>query len=166
MSEETIAGRLFPEWDDCSTLADHRRDPVPLPPPITRERAVILLDVDDTWMADAACTGEPQLWWYPPGEGPGRIDVVTRELEQNAKDVCATCTVRAACLEYALATNEEFGIWGGLAPRERGLLRRSAGRPLLKSDSMARRRREQRRRDGIDNQAPPPDVAHDDSAAV
>ncbi len=32
--------------------------------------------------------------------------------------------VRAECLEYALAHDERFGIWGGLSERERRRLRR------------------------------------------
>lgn len=36
-----------------------------------------------------------------------------------AKKICAACGVRAECLEYALANNERFGIWGGTSERER-----------------------------------------------
>jgi WhiB family redox-sensing transcriptional regulator len=32
--------------------------------------------------------------------------------------------VQAECLEYALANDERFGIWGGLDERERRRLRR------------------------------------------
>jgi WhiB family redox-sensing transcriptional regulator len=34
--------------------------------------------------------------------------------------------VKAQCLEYALANDERFGIWGGLSERERRRLRRRA----------------------------------------
>jgi len=34
------------------------------------------------------------------------------------------CDVRAECLEYALAHDERFGIWGGLSERERRRLKR------------------------------------------
>lgn len=36
-----------------------------------------------------------------------------------AKKVCAICEVRLDCLEYALANDEQFGIWGGLSRKER-----------------------------------------------
>ncbi|MFC0108279.1 WhiB family transcriptional regulator [Kibdelosporangium aridum] len=36
-----------------------------------------------------------------------------------AKSVCTGCPVRTDCLEYALARNERFGVWGGLSERER-----------------------------------------------
>lgn len=40
-----------------------------------------------------------------------------------AKMVCATCPVQAECLEYALANDERFGVWGGLSERERHVLK-------------------------------------------
>lgn len=40
--------------------------------------------------------------------------------------MCATCEVREECLEYALANDERFGIWGGLSERERRKLKRRA----------------------------------------
>jgi WhiB family redox-sensing transcriptional regulator len=38
--------------------------------------------------------------------------------------VCLSCEVRSECLEYALAHDERFGIWGGLSERERRRLKR------------------------------------------
>jgi WhiB family redox-sensing transcriptional regulator len=46
--------------------------------------------------------------------------------EGEAKRICSGCEVRAECLEYALAHDERFGIWGGLSERERRRLRRAA----------------------------------------
>jgi len=43
---------------------------------------------------------------------------------KDAKRVCRACDVRAECLGYALATDQRFGIWGGLSERERRRLRR------------------------------------------
>ena len=36
-----------------------------------------------------------------------------------AKKLCKGCPVKAQCLEFALAHDERFGIWGGLSERER-----------------------------------------------
>lgn len=36
-----------------------------------------------------------------------------------AKSVCAKCDVRQACLDYAIANDYRYGIWGGVAPQER-----------------------------------------------
>jgi len=38
--------------------------------------------------------------------------------------LCGRCEVRAECLELALDTNEDYGIWGGLSTAERKALRR------------------------------------------
>ena len=43
---------------------------------------------------------------------------------REAKRVCLSCDVRSECLEYALAHDERFGIWGGLSERERRRLKR------------------------------------------
>ncbi len=40
--------------------------------------------------------------------------------------MCTSCEVRVECLDYALANDERFGIWGGLSERERRRLRRRA----------------------------------------
>ena len=45
---------------------------------------------------------------------------------REAKRVCLTCDVRQECLEYALANDERFGIWGGLSERERRKLKKRA----------------------------------------
>ena len=54
--------------------------------------------------------------------------------EDHAKSICADCPARVPCLEYALRTGQEFGVWGGLTTQERyNLLRRArpGGPPLL-----------------------------------
>ena len=45
---------------------------------------------------------------------------------RDAKRICAQCTVKSECLEYALKNDERFGIWGGLSERERRRLRKRA----------------------------------------
>lgn len=64
---------------------------------------------DEPWRDDALCAQTDPEAFFPEKGGS------TRE----AKSVCATCTVAAECLDWALANNERFGIWGGLSERER-----------------------------------------------
>lgn len=64
---------------------------------------------DQPWAVDALCAQTDPEAFFPDKGGS------TRE----AKAVCATCTVAAECLDYALANGERFGIWGGLSERER-----------------------------------------------
>jgi WhiB family redox-sensing transcriptional regulator len=66
------------------------------------------------WQEQALCAQTDPEAFFPEKGGS------TRE----AKRVCTGCEVRAECLEYALAHDERFGIWGGLSERERRRLKR------------------------------------------
>jgi WhiB family redox-sensing transcriptional regulator len=66
------------------------------------------------WQERALCAQTDPEAFFPEKGGS------TRE----AKKVCTGCEVRAECLEYALANDERFGIWGGLSERERRKLKR------------------------------------------
>ncbi len=68
------------------------------------------------WQADALCAQTDPEAFFPEKGGS------TRE----AKKICQQCEVRGQCLDYALANDERFGIWGGLSERERRRLRRRA----------------------------------------
>jgi WhiB family redox-sensing transcriptional regulator len=46
----------------------------------------------------------------------------------RAKAVCDGCDVRAACLEWSLATYQDAGVWGGLDEEERREIRRARRR--------------------------------------
>jgi hypothetical protein len=54
-----------------------------------------------------------------------------------AKEMCDSCPVIAECGAFAVANKEQFGIWGGMTPRERSFLRLTGrrgsrrGRPTL-----------------------------------
>jgi WhiB family redox-sensing transcriptional regulator len=39
--------------------------------------------------------------------------------EARAREICAACSVRRDCLDYALRIREPHGIWGGLNESER-----------------------------------------------
>ena len=43
---------------------------------------------------------------------------------ENAKAVCRQCDAQRDCLEFALATNQDSGIWGGTSEEERRKLRK------------------------------------------
>ena len=69
---------------------------------------------DDQWQERALCAQTDPEAFFPEKGGS------TRE----AKRICLGCEVKDACLEYALANDERFGIWGGLSERERRRLKR------------------------------------------
>ncbi|MCV7193233.1 WhiB family transcriptional regulator [Mycolicibacterium brumae] len=69
---------------------------------------------DNQWQERALCAQTDPEAFFPEKGGS------TRE----AKRICLGCEVKDACLEYALANDERFGIWGGLSERERRRLKR------------------------------------------
>ncbi len=74
---------------------------------------------DLDWQEAAICRrADPELFFPIGTTGAAAADI------QRAKAVCARCPVQRPCLAYALATRQEFGIWGGLDENERLLLHR------------------------------------------
>lgn len=71
------------------------------------------VESDDSWRIDALCAETDPEAFFPEKGGSTR----------DAKRVCTGCPVRAECLEFALANDERFGIWGGLSERERRRVR-------------------------------------------
>ncbi len=59
------------------------------------------------------------------------VDSATRRnlATAEATKVCGACAVKLECLEYALKTSQEHGIWGGLTTKERNKLKRAARHP-------------------------------------
>lgn len=71
------------------------------------------------WRDQAECLkADPELFF------PTTImDVNTIE---KAQAICGRCAVHNACLEYALRTGQDSGIWGGLTEEERKAMKRRA----------------------------------------
>jgi WhiB family transcriptional regulator, redox-sensing transcriptional regulator len=66
------------------------------------------------WRVSAACRfAEPELFF--PVSAAGRSAAET----ERAKSVCARCPVRRECLQFALATRQAYGVWGGMSEEER-----------------------------------------------
>jgi WhiB family transcriptional regulator, redox-sensing transcriptional regulator len=68
------------------------------------------------WQEQALCAYVDPDVFFPEKGGSSR----------EAKRICAQCTVQRECLDYALANDERFGIWGGLSERERRRLKKLA----------------------------------------
>ncbi|MBY5163837.1 WhiB family transcriptional regulator [Salsipaludibacter albus] len=75
------------------------------------------------WRNQAACRNEDPDLFFPIGSTGPAV-----EQADEAKQVCMTCSVREECLEYALASNQDAGIWGGLTEDERRTLKRARQR--------------------------------------
>ncbi|MFD2759147.1 WhiB family transcriptional regulator [Gulosibacter faecalis] len=75
------------------------------------------------WRDRAACLhADPELFFPVGNTGPAieQIDA--------AKAICGRCPVTEQCLQYALDTNQDSGVWGGLSEDERRALKRRAAR--------------------------------------
>jgi hypothetical protein len=65
------------------------------------------------WQYRAACRGTDLNVFFPD----------RGESAEPARQICAACPVRQACLDYALSHGVTHGIWGGLTERDRRPLR-------------------------------------------
>ena len=75
-------------------------------------------DMDD-WRTVAACRSTEPDMFFPIGSTGSALDQIAA-----AKRVCAACEALNPCLEFALATNQESGVWGGTSEEERRKLRK------------------------------------------
>ncbi len=86
------------------------------------------------WRHRAACLEENPELFFPIGD----TEPALRQLHR-AKQVCAGCPVREACLQWAVDIRQDHGVWGGLSAAERvNLIRRRArsARPTLQAVSV------------------------------
>ena len=75
------------------------------------------------WVHRARCKDEDPELFFPIGTtGPAAAQI------DAAKAICTKCEVRAHCLEWALATGQDAGVWGGMSEEERRALRRARRR--------------------------------------
>ncbi len=73
----------------------------------------------ESWREGASCRQTKPALFFPAGNTGVALEQITA-----AKAVCRTCPVQSECLEFALETNQEAGIWGGTDEDERRRLRR------------------------------------------
>lgn len=76
-------------------------------------------DCDD-WRERAACRDTDPDLFFPVGSTGIAVDQIVA-----AKAICHQCAARRDCLEFALVTNQESGVWGGATEEERRRLRRA-----------------------------------------
>ena len=86
--------------------------------------SLLLGSADYTWRQDAICRDTDPDLFFPVGTTGYAVLQIDR-----AKQVCGECPVSSDCLQYALDTNQDSGIWGGTSEEERrDIRRRLAGR--------------------------------------
>lgn len=75
------------------------------------------------WRAKAACRDEDSELFFPNGNTGSVLTQI-----QQTKAVCQQCPVITECLEWALETSQQDGIWGGKSEDDRRALRRNRQR--------------------------------------
>ncbi len=89
---------------------------------------------------DPGCVCDPELF-----TGPANAESDTEPLEDRsarvavAREVCASCPVRLACLAYTLRTRPAAGVWAGFTAEEIAFLTAAAARPARPRRSSALR---------------------------
>jgi WhiB family redox-sensing transcriptional regulator len=80
------------------------------------------------WRDQAACLNENPELFFPIGTTGPAVDQL-----DEAKQVCRTCPVRDSCLQWALETGVDHGVWGGLDEAERRSFKRRAARVRMRA---------------------------------
>jgi WhiB family transcriptional regulator, redox-sensing transcriptional regulator len=75
------------------------------------------------WRHRALCRDEDPELFFPIGTtGPALVQM------EQAKAVCRRCPVVQSCLDWALRSGQDSGVWGGLSEDERRALKRRQAR--------------------------------------
>lgn len=87
---------------------------------LSSTRNLAIAAENDGWRGESLCRDTNPELFFPVGTTGAAIDHIAA-----AKLICAECTVTEECLEFALMTNQDSGIWGGTSEEERRKLRRA-----------------------------------------
>ena len=83
--------------------------------------SLALGNADYTWRTNAMCRDtDPELFFPLGTTGQALLQIA------KAKGVCCECPVKIECLDFAMETNQDTGIWGGFSEDERRQMRRTA----------------------------------------
>lgn len=77
----------------------------------------------DDWRQSSACRDTDPELFFPVGTTGQAVEQIA-----NAKAVCGQCLAQSECLQFALDTNQDSGVWGGSSEEERRAMRRLARR--------------------------------------
>ena len=83
--------------------------------------SLALGSADYSWRRNALCRDTDPELFFPVGTTGQALLQISR-----AKDVCCECPVKVKCLDFAMETNQDTGIWGGTSEEERRQMRREA----------------------------------------
>jgi WhiB family redox-sensing transcriptional regulator len=95
------------------------------PVPRVTVKPISVDESDPTWRDKAACLGMDPEDWFPVSELESGSALTHVEI---VKAICYRCPVIDSCLSWAMDTQQQFGIWGGMTAKERASLKRRAAR--------------------------------------
>ena len=75
---------------------------------------------DNGWRNVAACREADPEMFFPIGSTGMALDQI-----ETAQRICSQCEVAEECLQFALATNQEAGVWGNTTEEDRRRLRKT-----------------------------------------
>ena len=94
--------------------------------------SLALGSADYEWRKQALCRDtDPELFFPIGTTGQALLQI------SEAKNVCRECTVKKECLDFAIETNQDSGIWGGTSEEERRDIRRQIA-AIKKAQNAAR----------------------------
>lgn len=68
--------------------------------------------IEPDWEIAACREYDPDTWFPEAGRGK------TNDW-RTPKTICGGCEIRDDCLAYAIATDQRYGVWGGVSERAR-----------------------------------------------
>ena len=74
----------------------------------------MLTTITTDWRDLAACRDSDASLFFPVGTTGPAV-----QQTEKAIAICNTCVAKEDCLQYALETNQESGVWGGYAEDDR-----------------------------------------------
>lgn len=81
------------------------------------------LPVNTNWRTAAVCRDEDPDLFFPIGTtGPAVVQA------EEAKAVCRRCPVMERCLQWALESGQDHGVWGGTDEEDRRRIQRRTAR--------------------------------------
>ena len=103
-TSDSVPSHQLPRSSDLSILAS----------------SLILAHADYSWRSKSICRDTDPDLFFPIGTTGHALTQIAR-----AKEVCGECPASVECLEFALETNQDSGIWGGTSEEERRVMRRA-----------------------------------------
>ncbi|NCX60191.1 MAG: WhiB family transcriptional regulator [Actinobacteria bacterium] len=97
-------------------------------------QSLALGSADYSWRTQANCRDTDPELFFPIGNTGEALRMLSR-----ARLVCADCTVKASCLEFAMTTNQDCGVWGGTSATRRESASRRRYRPACRPRRIRRR---------------------------